>query len=79
VAAGEALRLPRDFLDEVERELAAARAGLAEDETRVEALVVLHALVLQTVARLGRPVTVFEVVRASPAARELVRELRRET
>jgi hypothetical protein len=75
--------LPRDFLDEVERELRDARRNLTVDGGRVAALQELRRLVLGLVAELGRPVTVFDVVRTAKEDAErarragLVRELMR--
>jgi hypothetical protein len=74
---------PHDFLDEVARELRATYRELAGDRERIAALEELERLTIDLAARLRRPLTVFDVIRAAPDAderarrRELVRELRR--
>ena len=72
-----------DFCDEVARELQASYAELAGDRVRVAALEELERLSLELAAELRRPLTVFDVIRATQDASErarrmaLVRELRR--
>jgi hypothetical protein len=74
---------PHDFLDEVARELRATYRELAGDRERIAALEELERLTIDLAARLRRPLTVFDVIRAATdtderARRmELVRELRR--
>jgi hypothetical protein len=58
--------LPRDFLDEVETELARARRTVEHDAAHVAALDELRRAAATTALRLGRPVTVFDVVRSAP-------------
>ena len=76
------MSLPRDFLDEVEMELAAARRGFTRNCTRTAALEELHRLALALMHKLARPITVFDFIRsaAEPDERErrlaLVRQLR---
>jgi hypothetical protein len=75
--------LPRDFLDEIETELRSARCALTRNHERIAALEDLRLLAVSVATRLNRPVTVFDVVRATvdQAERErrarLVRKLRR--
>jgi hypothetical protein len=74
---------PLDFRDEVARELRATYHELASDRERIAALEELERLTIDLAARLRRPLTVFDLVDASPDKRErkhriaLVRELRR--
>jgi len=76
------MSLPRDFLDEIETELAAARRSITRDRTRTAALNELRQLALAATNQLGRPITVFDFI-GSVAARDererrlaLVRRLR---
>jgi hypothetical protein len=75
--------LPRDFLEEVESELQAARLALLADTARADALEELQRIARAVSAHLGRPVTVFDVIRATTnpedqkARIKLVRQLRR--
>jgi len=76
------MSLPRDFLDEIETELAAARRSVTRDRTRTAALNELRQLALAATNQLGRPITVFDFI-GSVAARDererrlaLVRRLR---
>ena len=60
--------LPRDFLDEVETELQSARHALVADAVRIGALEELRQVADAVATHLGRPVSVFDVVR-SPSSR----------
>ncbi len=74
---------PLDFRDEVARELRATYHELAGDRERIAALEELERLTIELAARLRRPLTVFDLVEASPDTHErqrriaLVRVLRR--
>jgi hypothetical protein len=57
--------LPRDFLDEVETELERARVAVEHDAAHVVALEELRRAAASAALRLGRPVTVFDVVRSA--------------
>jgi len=76
------MSLPRDFLDEIETELAAARRSVARDCTHTAALEELHRLALAVTHEFARPITVFEFIRAAATHHDrerrllLVRELR---
>jgi len=76
------MSLPRDFLDEIEIELAAARRNFTRDGTRAAALEELHRLAHAVTHELGRPVTVFDFIRSAATHHDrerwllLVRELR---
>jgi hypothetical protein len=76
------MRLPRDFLDEVESELRAAYRGSARSQARVDALEQLHQLSHALTLELRRPITAFDLIRATDQPyerqrrRQLVRELR---
>ncbi len=67
--------LPRDLIDEIEQELATARAKIASDRARAAALEDLHALALALAVTQGRPTTAYDLLRAAPSATE--RERRR--
>ena len=67
--------LPRDLIDEIEQELATARATIASDRARAAALEDLHALALALAVTQGRPTTAYDLLRAGPSATE--RERRR--
>jgi hypothetical protein len=69
------MSLPRDFLDEVEIELAAMRRSFTRDCTRTAALEELHRLALDATHELGRPITVFDFVRSAAAHDERERRL----
>ncbi len=79
------MSLPRDFLDEIETELAAARRSVTRDRTRTAALNELRQLALAATNQLGRPITVFDFIRSAAARDErerrlaLVRRLRSNT
>ena len=79
------MALPRDFLEEVETELGAARRGLTRGRARTAALEELHSLVLDLTHDLGRPISVFDLIRSAKTQRErdrrlaLARELRTDT
>jgi hypothetical protein len=81
--SGDGSAGPLDFRDEVASELRAAYLELAGDRERIAALEELERLTIDLAARLRRPLTVFDVVEASPDTHErrrriaLVRELRR--
>ena len=76
------MSLPRNFLEEVEIELAATRRSVTRDCTRTAALEELHRLARAVNCEFGRPITVFDFIRsaAEPNERErrlaLVRQLR---
>jgi hypothetical protein len=75
--------LPRDFIDEVDSELREARRQLGEQRIRLDSLEELHVLASVVAGELGRPITVFDLIRSAPGRSErerrvrLVRELRR--
>ena len=79
------MSLPRDFLDEIETELAATRRNITRDCTRTAALEELHRLARAATNELGRPITVFEFIRSAAARAErerrlaLVRRMRSDT
>jgi hypothetical protein len=62
--------LPHNFVEEVERALDDARRVLAELTVRVAALEELHIIGRRVSFELGRPVTVFDVVREAGDGRE---------
>jgi hypothetical protein len=74
------LRLPRDFLDEVEIELQAAHRRSARNRARVDALEQLRRLSRAIALELHRPITAFDVIRSTdePHERERLRQLVRE-
>jgi hypothetical protein len=67
--------LPRDLVDEIERELTAARAAVSADRARIAALEELQALVLILTATRGCPSSPNDLLRAAPTSLE--RERRR--
>jgi hypothetical protein len=67
--------LPRDLVDEIERELTAARAAISADRARIAALEELEALVLVLTATRGRPASTTDLLTAAPTSVE--RERRR--
>lgn len=67
--------LPRDLVDEIERELMAARAVVSADRVRTAALEELQVLVLVLAATRGRPAGPSDLLRAAPTSLE--RERRR--
>jgi hypothetical protein len=67
--------LPHNFVEEVERALEEARRALVDQSARVAALEELHRIGRRVSFELGRPVTVFDVVRQAGDGRE--REHRR--
>jgi hypothetical protein len=67
--------LPRDLIDEIERELATARVAVSADRARIAALEELQVLALVLAATRGRPATAHELLRAAPSDPE--RERRR--
>jgi len=69
------LSLPRDFLDEVEMGLAAARRSLTRDCARTVALEELHRLASAATDELGRPITVFDFIRSAGRREERERRL----
>jgi hypothetical protein len=75
--------LPTDFLDEVETALRETARQLSGDHRRLATLEELAALCRQLRRDLGRPVSVFDLIRAAGGEGErqrrqtLVRELRR--
>src|SRR5206468_8148562 len=64
--AGNPLTLPRDVIDEIELELATARATIAGGRARVAALEELHELALLLASLHGRPTTVRDLLNAAP-------------
>ena len=79
------MSLPRDFLDEIEIELAAARRSITRDRTRTAVLEELHQLAHAATHEFGRPITVFDFIRSAAAHSErerrlaLVRRMRSDT
>ena len=69
------MSLPRDFLDEIEMELAAARRSFTRDCTRTTALEELQRLARTATHELGRPITVFDFIRLAAARDERERRL----
>jgi hypothetical protein len=69
------MSLPRDFLDEIETELAAARRSFTRDRTRTAALEELHQLARAATDALGRPITVFDFIQLAAAREERDRRL----
>jgi len=69
------MSLPRDFLDEIETELAAARRSITRDCTRTAALEELHRLARAATHELGRPITIFDFIRSAAAHNERERRL----
>jgi hypothetical protein len=67
--------LPRDLIDEIERELATARASVSADRARITALEELQALTLVLTTTGRRPATAHELLHAAPTDPE--RERRR--
>jgi len=67
--------LPRDLVDEIERELTAARAAVSADRTRIAALEELQVLALMLAATRGRPASPQDLLSAAPTYAE--RERRR--
>jgi hypothetical protein len=76
------MAIPRDLLDEIQLELASSCRILSREVDRLKGLFELERLALSSSIRLGRPVTVADVLRqADDEHRErlvaLVRSLRR--
>lgn len=69
------MSLPRDFLDEIEMELAATRNSITPDRTRTATLEELHRLARAATHEFGRPITVFDFIRSAAAAGERERRL----
>ena len=69
------MSLPRDFLDEIEMELAAARRSFTRDCTRTTALEELQRLARTATHEFGRPITVFDFIRSAAAHDERERRL----
>jgi hypothetical protein len=69
------MSLPRDFLDEVEIELAAVRRSFTRDSTRTAVLEDLHRLAVAVTGELGRPITVFDFIRSAATRHERERRL----
>ena len=67
------MTLPRDFLEELERELGEARAAFEHDHLLVVTLEELRALARAAMRQLDRPVTVFDVIEATGEADERAR------
>src|SRR6476661_899903 len=66
-ATQETAMLPRDLVEEIEGELAAARAVVRADRARIAALEELQVLVLVLAATRGRPATVEDLLGAAPS------------
>jgi hypothetical protein len=62
--------LPHNFIEEVERALEEARNVLAEQSVRVTALEELHMIGRRVSFEVGRPITVFDIVRQAGDGRE---------
>ena len=75
MATLDAAMLPRDLVDEIERELTAARAAIGADRARIAALEELQVLVLVLAATRGRPASPKDLLSAAPTHVE--RERRR--
>jgi hypothetical protein len=69
------MSLPRDFLEEIEIELAAARRSFTRDCTRTTALEELERLARTATHELGRPITVFDFIRSAATRDERERRL----
>jgi hypothetical protein len=69
------MTLPRDFLDEVETELARVRASFVEGRARIEALEDLRLLAAHVAEQLDRPITVFDVVGSTRDRQERERRI----
>ena len=67
--------LPRDLLDEVERELRETRRSLHRDSLRLASLEQLRAISLSTRDALRRPITVFDLVRLASHEAERARRV----
>ena len=67
--------LPRDFLDEIEMELTAARRSFTRDCTHAAALEELQRLAQAVRGEVGRPITVFDFVRLAATRHERERRL----
>ena len=67
--------LPRDFLDEIEMELAAARRSFTRDCTHVAALEELQRLARAVRDEVGRPISVFDFIRSAATRDERERRL----
>lgn len=70
-----AAMLPRDLVDEIERELTTARTAVSADRARIAAIEDLHVLVLMLAATRGRPTTPQDLLSAANTGPE--RERRR--
>ena len=70
-----AAMLPCDLVDEIERELTAARVAVSADRARIAALEELQVLVLVLAATRGRPASPKDLLSAAPTYVE--RERRR--
>ena len=69
------MSLPRDFLDEVEVELEAARRGVPRDRQRTVELEELRRAAAGVTRDLRRPITIFDFIRSAPARDERERRL----
>jgi hypothetical protein len=58
--------LPRDLIDEIERELASARESVCADRARIAALEELQVLALVLAATRGRPASPKDLLSAAP-------------
>jgi hypothetical protein len=67
--------LPRDFLDEIEMELAAAQRSFTRDCARAAALEELQRLARAVAHELGGPITVFDFIRSAATRDERERRL----
>ena len=69
------MSLPRDFLDEIETELAAAHRSVTRDGTHAAALDELHRLALAVTREFARPITVFDFIRSAATHHDRERRL----
>jgi len=69
-------RLPRDFIDEIEDELARVQADLAVDRERLLGLSELYGIARTTATEVGGQITVFDVLDAASGRVERERRLR---
>jgi hypothetical protein len=62
------MSLPRNYLDDVEIELAAVRRTFTRERTRTAVMEDLHRLAGGVTGELGRPITVFDFIRSAAGA-----------
>jgi hypothetical protein len=70
------VRLPRNFVEEVEVELGLAQQRLGAEHERVVQLQALYRVSVAVEASLGRQITVFDVIRSAPGRGERQRRQR---